>query len=230
MEIEVERRGELIPVVHLTFDMSDSLPVVQDAFELGRNTGADAPIWVHGTTDQRGEVLRDGGYESDRTLLQLRVPLRAGAEQTLETRPFTEADIKQVVRVNNRAFDWHPEQAGKNEAWLRDAMSEPWFDADGFRLLEIDGRLAGFCWTKIHQNVGCDAPLGEIYVIALDPDFVGRGLGGPLTKAGLDWLAGQGIGVAMLFVESDNQAALATYEKLGFSLHRTDTLWRRTSR
>ena len=46
-----------------------------------------------------------------------------------------------------------------------------------------DGRLAGFCWTKVHDDE--EPPLGEIYVIAVDPDFVGRGLGRALTVAGL---------------------------------------------
>ena len=36
-------------------------------------------------------------------------------------------------------------------------------------------QLAGFCWTRVHAEH--DPPLGEIYVIAVDPDFKGRGLG-----------------------------------------------------
>ena len=99
-------------------------------------------------------------------------------------------------------------------------MAEPWFRADGFRILELEGRMAGFCWTKIHTDH--DPVLGEIFVIAVDPDFHGRGLGGPMTLAGLEWLSAQGVTVANLYVEADNHPALATYDRLGFVTHSTN--------
>jgi len=130
----------------------------------------------------------------------------------------------EFVAVNNRAFSWHPEQGDLTEEQFRQSMSKPWFDADGLRLLRIEGRLAGFCWTKIHSD--SEPPLGEIYVIAIDPDFHGRGLGPPMTLAGLQWLADQGQHTGMLYVESDNNAANAVYKKLGFSHHHTDRAYR----
>ena len=63
-------------------------------------------------------------------------------------------------------------------------------------------------------------------MIAVDPPFHGRGLGKALTLAGLEHLSSLGITNSMLYVESDNTAAVATYEKLGFTVSRTDTLWR----
>jgi mycothiol synthase len=103
-------------------------------------------------------------------------------------------------------------------------MAEPWFDADGFLLHERDGRLAGFCWTKVHPAEPAlgDPPMGEIYAIAIDPDFHGQGLGGPMTLAGLAWLAAQGLTVGMLYVESDNHPAVRTYERIGFTVHHVD--------
>ena len=64
--------------------------------------------------------------------------------------------------------------------------------------------------------------LGEIYVIAVDPDFHGLGLGRALTLAGLDHLARRDVTVGMLYVEADNTAALRLYEQLGFTVHHTD--------
>jgi len=155
-----------------------------------------------------------------RDLLQLRRPLPA-PPSGLDTRAFDPtSDPETFIAVNNRAFAWHPEQAGLTRDRLDATMREPWFDADGFRILEVEGRMAGFCWTKIH--VDNTPPLGEIYVIAVDPDFHGRGLGGPMTLAGLEWLAGRQITIANLYVESDNHPALRTYERIGFTHHSTN--------
>ena len=90
----------------------------------------------------------------------------------------------------------------------------------GFRLLDDNDALIGFCWTKIHR--GTEPDLGEIYVIAIDPSRHGQGLGKPMTLAGLEWLAEQGLTVGMLYVESDNDPANATYTSIGFRRHHTD--------
>jgi mycothiol synthase len=106
-------------------------------------------------------------------------------------------------------------------------MSEPWFLPEGLRLHERDGRLAGFCWTKVHRRASAASgdDLGEIYVIGVDPEQHGRGLGVPMTAAGLHWLAQQGLASGMLYVEAGNEPAMRTYQRLGFSIVRTDRAW-----
>ena len=134
-----------------------------------------------------------------------------------------ERDRAAWLTVNNRAFAWHPEQGGWTEEDIRARERAPWFDADGFRLHDIDGELAAFCWTKVHE---ADVPpMGEIYVIAVDPDFHGRGLGRQLTLAGLDHLADAGLDIGMLYVESDNDAAVGLYRSLGFEVHQRDVFF-----
>ena len=63
----------------------------------------------------------------------------------------------------------------------------------------------------------------------MDPAFHGQGLGKAMTLAGLGHLADTGLRTAMLYVESDNDAAVATYERIGFTTYRTDTLWHRVA-
>jgi mycothiol synthase len=105
-------------------------------------------------------------------------------------------------------------------------MREDWFDPAGFRLHEIDGRLAAFCWTKIHRGEpGLPDPAGEIYVIGVDPDFQGRSLGRQLTLAGLDAIGAAGVTDALLYVDAANAAATRLYTSLGFQTHRSDTAY-----
>ena len=80
--------------------------------------------------------------------------------------------------------------------------------------------LLGSCWTKVHDDT--DPPVGEIYVISVDPDVQGLGLGKALVLAGLDHLAGLGLGTGMLYVDADNTAAVGLYESLGFVIDHVD--------
>ena len=83
--------------------------------------------------------------------------------------------------------------------------------------------LAGFCWTKIHPPTDTDPELGEIYVIGVDPDFHGTGLGKQLTLAGLDSISDRGVTTADLYVDAGNAPAKGLYDRLGFHIHRTRT-------
>jgi mycothiol synthase len=137
-------------------------------------------------------------------------------------------DDAELLRVNNAAFDWHPEQGGWTDADVAERRAEGWFDPAGLFLAfdagSSDGPLLGFHWTKIH---GPD--LGEVYVVGVDPAAQGRGLGRLLTTVGLEYLAQKLADAAdptvMLYVESDNTAAVHTYERLGFGVHNVDTAY-----
>jgi mycothiol synthase len=187
-------------------------------------TGVSVQLWIERAGDGDDEFAADLGFQPYRNLWRMQRPLPAD-RSTIATRAFVPgADEDEFIQVNNRAFHWHPEQGGMTSAGLADRMTEEWFDAEGFRLHERNGRLAGFCWTKIHHDEM--PPGGEIYAIAVDPDFHGQGLGKPMTLAGLDYLADQGLTVGFLYVESDNDPAVATYRSLGFDHHSTNRAYR----
>ncbi len=136
-------------------------------------------------------------------------------------------DDAELLRVNNAAFAWHPEQGGWTETEIAERRAEPWFDPAGLFMAwdERSGALLGFHWTKRHS-----ASLGEVYVVGVDPAAQGRGLGAALTLTGLHHLAGQlsagpGEPAVMLYVEADNIAAVKTYRRLGFDVVNTDAAY-----
>jgi mycothiol synthase len=171
------------------------------------------------------------GMTLTRELLQLRrlLPLPDEpdiiASRGLAVRAFRVGrDEQPWLDVNNRAFAWHPDQGGWTLDDLRSRMAEPWFDPEGFLVHDAsDGTMDGFCWTKVHT--GTDPPMGEIYVIAADPDRAEKGLGHRLAVAGLDHLAHKGMTTAMLYVEADNARARALYDRLGFTTHHAKRWW-----
>jgi mycothiol synthase len=180
--------------------------------------------WIHGN-DELATLAALAGFVETRRMFQMRMPLPASRSAEIETRAFVVGqDEDDWVRVNNRAFAGHGEQGGWTTDTLRLREGEPWFDPTGFRIHERDGRLAGFCWTKVHETTAYE-PLrvGEIYVIAVDPDFHGLGLGSQLTLAGLDHLTGIGITAAMLYVDAANTTAVSMYERLGYRTHTVST-------
>lgn len=181
--------------------------------------------WVHHPDDAAGAIAGTVGMTLSRRLMQLRRSLPLEETTTVTTRDFEVGrDEMEWLRVNNAAFHDHPEQGGWTLDTLRQRETEPWFDPAGFRLHERDGKLAAFCWTKVHSEA--TPPMGEIYVIAVDPALHGTGLGRALTVAGLDHLSSRGLTVAMLHVDAANSAAVSLYEGLGFTTHHEDHAYR----
>ncbi|MGH9102484.1 MAG: mycothiol synthase [Acidimicrobiales bacterium] len=183
--------------------------------EVAAAGGGHVHLWVPKPGEDDERMAAANGLTRGRELLQLRLPLPAAPPPPLATRPFRPGkDETAWLEVNNRAFAWHPEQGGWDAETLRRREEEPWFDPEGFLLHEVDGRLAGFCWTKVHGEQS--PPLGEIYVIAVDPDFQRRHLGRALVLAGLQHLATAGLHTGMLYVDAANTTALSLYKELGF--------------
>ena len=188
--------------------------------------GGPVHYWLSAPSAADGEAALAAGFQPTRRLLQLRRPLPTGLPVEETTRAFRPGvDEAAWLAVNNRAFASHPEQGAWTRETLARRQAEPWFDPDGFRLHERDGRLAAFCWTKLHPAAGGDPAMGEIYVIGVDPDFQGLGLGRQLTLAGLDAIAERGLDLGMLYVDESNTGALALYGALGFEVHHTDVAY-----
>lgn len=195
-------------------------------------------LWAHGEHPAAARLAAAMGLRRSRTLRQMRRSLRARLPHPelpdgVMVRTFRPGiDDAAWLRLNVRAFADHPEQARWTADDLRVRRREPWFDPAGFFLaVRHPGtereRLVGFHWTKVHGGLAEHEheQIGEVYVVGVDPDEQGRGLGRALTLVGLHHLRGLGLQDAMLYVDADNVAAVAVYQRLGFTVWETDVMY-----
>lgn len=187
-------------------------------------------VWAHGNLPAAQAVAQRLELKIARALLQLRRDVADLPEielpQGISIRTYADGDDAEILRVNNAAFSWHPEQGGWTESDIAERRAERWFDPDGlFVATDEAGRVVGFHWTKVHSEGG--EVLGEVYVVGVDPAAQGKGLGRALTLAGLHHLRIVGVSTVMLYTEADNSAAVRTYEGLGFRRFHTDVAYSR---
>jgi mycothiol synthase len=185
--------------------------------------GAKLAVWAHGRLPGADELAARLGLEVTRELYFLRRPSAPLAEPTwppgISVRTFVPGqDDAAWLAVNAAAFAHHPEQGSWTQADLTDRLQQPWFDPAGFFLaVDSTGALAGFHWTKVHDDEG-EGPHGEVYVVGVSPDHQGTGLGKALTLQGVHHLQEErGLASVVLYVDGTNTAARALYEKLGFT-------------
>jgi ribosomal protein S18 acetylase RimI-like enzyme len=104
--------------------------------------------------------------------------------------------------------DWRHQQQQDVEKVLLDEKSE-------VRVAEINGEVVGFVAAVVDE----DSRMGEIYMIAVDPDFQKRGIGTQLTDVATDWLREVGMSVVLVSTGGDagHAPARRTYEKARFT-------------
>jgi mycothiol synthase len=198
-------------------------------------------LWAHGDLPAASRLAAAAGFERVRALWQMRRSLQAHLDRPelaegITIRTFVIGqDEDEWTALNRRAFASHPEQG----AWTRDDLDlreqEPWFNPAGFFLAVREGRLIGFHWTKIHgrdSEEGNDTghehqAIGEVYVVGVDPDERGSGLGRALTLVGMHYLRSRGLFQVMLYVDESNTPAIRLYESLGFTHWDTDVMFAR---
>lgn len=185
-------------------------------------------FWAHGNLDGAQALAAASDLTVARELLVLRLefdgaPAPERALDGITLRTYSPADADAVIAVNARAFAHHPEQGAMDRPDFDRRTSSAWFDPEGLFIAERGGQVVGFHWTKIEDGIG------EVYVVGIDPDAQGGGLGTALTARGLRHMYDQGLTVVDLYVEGDNAPALKVYKNLGFTNWKQDTLYARES-
>ena len=76
-------------------------------------------------------------------------------------------------------------------------------------------QVVGFAASKIHH----EDSMGEIYMIAVDPDYQGRGIATDLAAQSLNWMEQQGMKIAMVEtgIDRGHEPARKLYESVGFN-------------
>jgi mycothiol synthase len=206
-------------------------------------------LWAHGEHPAAARLAERMGFRRSRVLWQMRRSLHAPIPAPelppdVTVRTFAPGeDEQELLEVNNRAFADHPEQGKWTMADILTREREPWFDPTGLFLAVRDGRIVGFHWTKVHGGSdsgvraahphGTDErghghePIGEVYVVGVDPSAQGSGLGPALTVVGLRHLRARGLPQVMLYVDETNTGAIKVYERLGFTRWDVDVSYRR---
>jgi len=220
-----DARGPVVEVDASGHDAAEVAEAVSAA--LGDHSDEETiAAWVDHPSTALDDAMSNAWLSPVRDLYVMDIHLPLSSRSTIVTRSFEPGvDEAAWVSMNNRAFAWHREQSGWTLDDVRDRMNEPWFDASGFLIHEVAGQLLGFCWTKIHPAL--EPPSGEIYVIAVDPDGQGRGLGRALTMAGLESIHSRGLARGFLYVDADNTKAVSLYVDLGFKIETIRRLYTR---
>lgn len=196
---------------------------------LKRTGEREVRAWAHGDLPGAAALAEALGFERARVLLKLHTQLTTELSVQVPPdgvtvrafRPGT--DDAAWLDLNARAFADHPEQGSMTQHDLDLRKAADWFDPAGFFLAERAGRLVGFHWTKT-EIVGGE-PIGEVYVVGIDPAAQGLGLGSLLTRHGLVHLRERGVRTVELYVDGDNDPALKVYRRLGFTEAARDVMY-----
>ena len=204
--------------------------------------GSRLRLWSHGDLPGAKNIAEKSGFTRVRTVIQMRRSLNdpiPELSKEITIRNFLPGiDNEEWIALNNRAFIDHPEQGNWTMRDLDVRTREGWFDPQGFLIAEDNNVMTGFCWTKIHgghthkhshsEKEHDHDPIGEIYIMGVDPGHSGKGIGRAVTIAGLRHMRYQGIFSAMLYVDADNIGAIKLYQSLGFTEWGRDVLYRYT--
>ena len=176
-----------------------------------------------------GKVLTGVGFSPVRQFLELRLDI--GRVEGLCIHPGMEwrylqpGQEDELTKLQNRAFagTWGYNSNTIDTIAFRINLST--CSRQDIVLAYDEDRAVGCCWTGISCEEGIPSVRkGRIHMLGVDPDHRRKGIGRQLMTVGLARLRNRGLTVAELTVDSENKAACALYQGLGFEVQ-ARTLW-----
>ena len=186
-------------------------------------------IWAYNDSTVSRHFAESFGFVAGRQLMHMHrhpgEPPYLAAPEGAVIRAFRPGvDETLLLELNNYIFRGHPE----NGAWTMDdllgRMRQPWFRPEDVLMLEVAGRLAGFCWLKVEDR-GEDGRVGEVYVIGTVQEYQGLGLGRYLLSRGLSHLHERQVDGVAVYVDQSNVRGVALYWSLDFHHHHVDVCY-----
>ena len=184
-------------------------------------------LWVHRVERADQTLAFELGFDIQRELAFMTRSLdERPAVQPLPdgivVRPYRgEQDDRAFLAVNNAAFAGHPENGDWSAEDFAERRERDWFEPADLLMAWRGDDLVGFHWTKWHghesDEVPAHEPVGEVYVLAVDPEAQRTGLGRSLLDAGVRHLYERGCRQAILYVDCASTAAVHLYETAGFT-------------
>jgi len=195
--------------------------LIERAIRRARELGAIAvQMNVHDGSKSVRQLAVRLGFEFARRFLKLRLSLEGwpcqGDLGGVDICNLEKVGLEGLLGIQNRAFtgNWGycPNTLEEIAYYLSEHRNSP-----EDIIMACEGtRIIGYCWTKPACGPGELLKAGQIFMLGVDPDFLGMGLGRKLMTAGLAHLKGKGLKAAWLEVDGENKAALSLYESMGF--------------
>ncbi len=149
---------------------------------------------------------------------------------SIEIESYTPSHLEAIVELSLRAWEpvfrsiekemgpekyrqYYPDWRASQEAAVRSVCGNEkmptWTALDR-------GRPVGFVGVKLHTDDG----MGEIYMVAVDPDSQRRGISARLIETAVDWMKRQNLKMCIIDtgMDSGHAPARRAYEKLGFDM------------
>ena len=216
--------GEVIPAL--------MKPALNRAKELG---AAVAHVGVPALDMEQVIVLESLGFKLVRRFCDLQLNISdidLGSTERIDWayRYFRDDDMQLLSGIQNRCFagEWgYNPNTVEDTAWQLTVRKN--CPEDIILALDRD-QVIGYCWTESECGLepSTGVPKGRVYMLGVDKQYRGKGLGRQLLTMGLAHLKKQGRELIEITVDTQNMVAIALYNSLGFHLCRETAFYEKS--
>jgi mycothiol synthase len=171
------------------------------------------------------EVLSRLGFSIVRQFLEMSLPLSEAKLPETSIGEFTQrylqhGEEERLANLQNRCFadTWGFNPNAPEE--ISYALNLIGASPDDVVLINDGVRPVAYCWTKTDclESPQTGVEKGRVFMLGVDPDYRGRGIGKLALRAGLNHLKDKRIKVAELTVDGENLAAFSLYKSFDFKV------------